>query len=336
MFGSRALVRLALRFALLGVPLGASLIGYFVLDPFKVVRRHDVYYDAEPVSLNRDYVSTEELFRLAPTRPNAFVFGSSRSLAFRCDDWRPYLPASARPFHFDAWLETLYGVASKVRYLDSTGLAIDDALFIFDSQAFARTNNQYSHLFVKHPAVSGEPAVAFQTLFVGTFFANLFFVKYFDYELFRTLRPYMRDVFPPKPVRHLRETNDLIFSADEAELAAGEDAFYAKRAAVFAPRTPVTLPPFLQAKQLALIGEISALFAKHHTRVRVIVSPLYDQYALNPADRRALEHAFGAEHVFDFSGVNAWTADRRNYYEESHYRPHVARALMRAAYGPPR
>ena len=73
-------------------------------------------------------------------------------------------------------------------------------------------------------------------------------------------------------------------------------------------------------------------FAKHRTRLRVIVSPLFGQVSLADADRRELEHIFGRDRVFDHSGVNRFTADSRNFYEESHYRPHVARELLELAY----
>jgi hypothetical protein len=45
-----------------------------------------------------------------------------------------------------------------------------------------------------------------------------------------------------------------------------------------------------------------------------------------------LSGIFGTERVFDFSGVNEFTTDFRNYYEESHYRPQVAREILKRIY----
>jgi hypothetical protein len=327
------LLRLIWRLAPFGLPLVLSLVGYLACDPFRVLRRPATFYDGEPVILNRDVVSTEEFLRLAPTRPNAFVFGSSRSLAFRSSDWRRYLPSDARPFHFDAWLESVYGVERKVAFLDAHGAELRDVLFVIDTQGFERTTNQYSHLFIKHPRLSGEPALLFHGLFAGSFFANLFVVKYFDWKLFGTMRPYMLDVFDPKPMQHFPATNDLTFRAYEDELDQGEDAYYARRTAIFKRQPPSTAAPFLGATQVALLESMQRTFAKHRTRLRVLVSPLFGQVSLAEIDRRELERIFGRSFVFDHSGVNRFTENPRNFYEESHYRPHVARELLELAYG---
>lgn len=329
-----ALFRLVGRVAILALPIGLVLCLYFVFDPFKVLRHHATFYPpGDHVGLNRDFVSTEEFLRLESTRPNAYVFGSSRSMAFRCAEWRRYLPPGARPFHFDAWLETVYGVWRKVVFLDAEGMKIEDALVVLETGDFAQASNVYSPLFIKHPRLSGEPAIVFQTLQAGAFFAHLFFVKYLDFETFGQLRPYMLDVFEQYPLRQVRETNDLVFQGYEDELNAGEDAYYARHAATFTEREPYDAPAMFGARQIAELEEVARIFEKHGTRVRIIVSPLYGQGRLAASDRERLERLFGKERVFDFSGKNAITDDVRNYYEISHYRPHVANELLRIAYG---
>ena len=75
------------------------------------------------------------------------------------------------------------------------------------------------------------------------------------------------------------------------------------------------------------------MFKRHNTCYRVVVSPLYDQIKMNPEDVKALGEIFGAENVFDFSGVSEFTSDYRNYYDDSHYRPNVAREVLNIAYG---
>jgi hypothetical protein len=62
------------------------------------------------------------------------------------------------------------------------------------------------------------------------------------------------------------------------------------------------------------------------------VSPLYDQLKLNPQDKEKLDSIFGKHNVFDFSGINEFTKDSLNYYEASHYRPHVAKRLLEIIY----
>ena len=53
---------------------------------------------------------------------------------------------------------------------------------------------------------------------------------------------------------------------------------------------------------------------------------------LNESDLIYLKDTFGEDNVFDFSGINEFTNDYRNYYEISHYRPHVARKILEIVY----
>ena len=108
-------------------PLVAAVIFYLAADPFCVLHR-PLYQPTHAVAIDRDYVSTELYLRQQPTHDyDSFVFGNSRSTAFRCADW---LAAAGRPgghcFHFDAWKESLFGVEAKVRLVDQLGRQLRD------------------------------------------------------------------------------------------------------------------------------------------------------------------------------------------------------------------
>ena len=90
--------------------------------------------------------------------------------------------------------------------------------------------------------------------------------------------------------------------------------------------------PVIGDEQAQLLRQIAALLHRHRTKVRLIISPDYDQLKLNPADKAALDHLFGRGVVFDFSGINAYTADYHNYYERGHYRPILGERLLQAVY----
>jgi hypothetical protein len=53
---------------------------------------------------------------------------------------------------------------------------------------------------------------------------------------------------------------------------------------------------------------------------------------MSEADIKILQAVFGADSVFDFSGINELTTPFTGYYERSHYRPHVARAVLDSVY----
>src|SRR5271163_1381049 len=95
--------RLLVKIAILAVPLLAMLGIYLSQDPFKVIYDYDNYDADSAFMTNRDVVSTRKLIHTQAQRGyDSFIFGSSRSLAFLCDDWRAHLAPGSRPFHFDA------------------------------------------------------------------------------------------------------------------------------------------------------------------------------------------------------------------------------------------
>jgi hypothetical protein len=59
---------------------------------------------------------------------------------------------------------------------------------------------------------------------------------------------------------------------------------------------------------------------------------MYDQLRIDKTDLNYLEQLFGKSNVFDFSGKNIFTENIGNYYEDSHYRPHVAQKIMEYIY----
>ncbi len=59
---------------------------------------------------------------------------------------------------------------------------------------------------------------------------------------------------------------------------------------------------------------------------------MYDQIPLEKEQLNLLYDIFGKENVYDFSGKNEFTESVFNYYENSHYRPHVAAEIMDIIY----
>ena len=81
-----------------------------------------------------------------------------------------------------------------------------------------------------------------------------------------------------------------------------------------------------------MIREIREIFDRHNTNYEIVLGPQYDQIKLNDDTMNFLYETFGREHVHDFTGVNKWTTDYHNYYENSHYRPCVASEIMEIVY----
>ena len=103
-------------------------------DPLRMLYHHSFgnYYDDQPFELNRGFVATEILLaRYRSEAYDSFILGSSRSFAYRCEDWSRYIP-SAKCFHYSAASENLRGISHKVALLDSLDVPLRNLLIVVD------------------------------------------------------------------------------------------------------------------------------------------------------------------------------------------------------------
>jgi hypothetical protein len=141
-------------------------------------------------------------------------------------------------------------------------------------------------------------------------------------------------IFDDRPSFYELISNEIRFPYFESMIDRDESLYYGQGDHIFYMHTGkvIYFPPCIDDKQIMFLAEIKNIFHKHKTNYKIIINPLYDQIGLNPDDLEYLCELFGKENVFDFSGINEFTNDYRNYYEPSHYRPHVARKIMEKIY----
>ena len=327
------LVKLGARCFALSLPLLAFITLYVILDPFRVVRQHDNYYvGAGRVMLNRDFVSLQMFEKNFPRyRYDSFILGNSRSIFYEWNDWSKYI-GSDKIFHFDASSESLLGIDLKLKYLDRR-CAIDNCLIILDGSALGIVTNQDGHIFTKHYRLSGQNQMAFQMKFFKAFIDKHFLRAYLDLRWHHRFRPSMGEVLDPRVWDYDAAHNELsLHSTIEAEIERGR--YYQEKAGLFPLRDHVkrNAPAVIGSRQMQLLTEMREILGRQKSNYRVVISPLYDQVSLAPADAEALRKIFGADKVSDFSGVNELTSRSENYYESSHYRPVVSRAIMSKIY----
>jgi len=311
---------------------------YIVLDPFRVVRKYDSYYEPPtPVTLNRDFVSTETFLRhQTDYRWDSFIMGSSRSGCYQASDWAPHINSS-RIFHFDASGETLYGIHKKLQFLDQrSDVSLRHILIILDADVLRTTTNSAGILFVKHPLLSGQSRIAFQLEYLKAALAVRFMFAYLDYMASHEVKPYMvaNSLLGHAPMEYDLRHNEIRAGEYERLIASDPVAYYEPRKAIFYERSPVQeyYDALILGSQKILLEEIASILKRHKTDFRIVISPLYDQRRLSLADLGFLKRLFGADSVCDYSGINEITLNVRNYYEDSHYRPHVARRIMAEIY----
>lgn len=324
------------RFISIGIiPLLVLLGTYFYLDPFKVIYTYPDYSHLKGV-VNRDFISTTMFLKNKHKyRYNAFVFGSSRTLAYRPLVWKQYLPKSARPFMFDASAEKISDIYTKIKFLDSINQPIDHALIILcRNVSFENTKKHDGHLFIHHPAVTHRSWTDFHLTFIKAYLSPYFLVSYHTFRMTGKYQPWMKDYLQESADACDPVTNAIDINALEQNILQNPIAYYAQRKALFYhrdSRAQIDETPRMTQRDFEMLQEIVALFKKRKTDYKVVVSPLYEQIKLNPDDKKKLVEIFG-HRLYDFSGKNAFTENPHNYYETSHYRPIVGNTILKQIY----
>ena len=311
--------KILLKLLLATLPLLAIAGLYVYADPFLILRNYpDLYATEKPhLELNEDYVTTETFLRLYPKEHfDSYIFGNSRSRYFTPDQLQKRIEPDIKPYYFGVAAETLFGVVGKLKLIDKSGGQIKHILIIADADLLSKASNSSGHLFRKHPLVSGESNADFQ------------FTSFMDFFSFEAISSYLK-----LPSTMPKGKNDPQLEA-EKKILANRDSYYGPKMSIFFKREAVQRysEPVIQKEQKDLLVAMRAIFDKHRTDYRIVLSPMYDQKKLNPRDMKMLFSILGPEHIYDFSGINDITADLYNYYEPEHYRPAIAYRIMDSVY----
>ena len=306
------------------------------LDFFKIFGFQD-YYASQVVGLNRGMITTS-LFNEYREKEkfDSFIFGSSRSQAFKCENWVSYLGVKAKPFHFDGSGEGIWGISRKIQYIDELGDTLKNALVVLDRTVLSITYPREGHLYISMPCVSKSSTLAYYATFLKASLNPKFLTAYLDYAVFKTHRSYMG--FLIKKSKYDLRTNptngDLWYGRDK-EIEGDSAGYYAKLIEddTFYKRPGTDRSPCnVTDEEKSQLLAIKNIFDKHQTTYKIIISPVYDQIPLETAQLELLEELFGKENIYNFSGPNKFTEPIANFYETSHYRPILANQLMKIIY----
>lgn len=317
-------------------PVILLVFGVVFVDFFKIIGFQD-YYSDQRVVLNREMVTTKTYNHYREQEKfNSFIFGSSRSQAYKCENWESYLEKDAKPFHFDASAESLWGVAKKVQYIDNKGDSITNALVVFDRALLGKTKAPKGHLFISAPSVSNGSKIEYYTTFLKASLKPKFLMAYLDFALFKTNRAYMKPYLQQEKYDYKanKKNADLWYGHDK-EIVDDSLGYYNNllEQGVFYTRPIENVDKLkITIEEIKHLKSIKEIFTNHNTDYKIIISPLYDQIALENTQLQLLENIFGRENIYDFSGKNEFTESIPNFYETSHYRPHVANEIMELIY----
>jgi len=254
-------------------------------------------------------------------------------MVYTVAEWKKHLPANAKPYHFDASKESLFGLYKKLQYLDAKNVSLNNALIIIDHSLLLQDKPSEGTLFINAPQQMGySNFVAFHYAYLKAFYSYNFLYPYLDYTVSGTVKPYMRNELFEQQMTYEPITNEQTHVFEEQEIAKG--TFYNQQRMENLYKRPAEQQYYkacLTDAHKKKLTEIAAILQRHYCNYKVIISPLYDQKKLAPADMVYLKRIFG-NNLHDFSGINTITNNYTNYYENSHYRQHVADTILDSIY----
>ena len=318
-----------------------GVLTFFVFDPFKIIYNHGELMfveDGTPdgFTLNRDVVATEMFLNKKDSlQYDSFIFGSSRASVFSSLEWAKYIDNKAVPFHFIGSGESLFGIWKKIRFLEKLDYPIKHALFVIDFELLQKTKNGTGVIALRHPATAGQ-YVNFYLTHLKEYISTDFFIQYLDYKFFKKKRRYMDKLFD-NDTRGLifdNYKNDWIHAGKARAIEKDSIKYYQSRPKVFyeRPDSALVAPKVIGSRQQQMLNDISRILKQRNVKFRIIINPLYNQKAIDSADLKTLTNLFGAENVFNFSGKNDLTSHKGNYYENSHFKPFIARKILAQLY----
>jgi hypothetical protein len=208
---------------------------------------------------------------------------------------------------------------------------------MLDYDTLSKIKPDARHLYIISPQLENYANIFFFHLtFIKAFYNPQFMRAFLDYKISGKLKTYMtkNNLLIDTPMHYDVITNERIYLVPEEQIEKGE-YYTMERMKVFYQREDKEeeSPVVIHSEQEKMLTEMKSIFDKHHSNYKIIIHPLYNQKKLNAKDLEYLNAVFGKRNVFDFSGINEFTNDYRNYYEDSHYRPIVARKILEFIYG---
>lgn len=314
-----------------------------IWDPFKVFRKYEDYYSNSITDSNKEFVSYMT-FKSKPDRwnINSVIIGSSRSQAFKIRDWIEILNKNnyhnINGFHFDGYAMGLYRIQNLIYYIDNNVKNLKNILLIVDNSTFKEVENPSDVLHMQPPEISNESSILFYYNVIKSSLSKDFLIDNIEYAITHKYKPRMaRSLIKLKYDCHLDKNTGDVFYGYDKEIEEDSVKYYSNLVAkgIFYKRDGNKMyKSVIKKEQIKLLDNIKNLVQRKSINIKIVISPLYDNYAFNINDKKILYQMFGDSNVFDFSANKNFTGNIGNYYEVSHYRPSVAREIMKIVYTP--
>ncbi|HTA61551.1 MAG TPA: hypothetical protein VK835_03815, partial [Bacteroidia bacterium] len=243
LFSILEMKRFLIKIFLFTFPLYAiPIILYLIMDPFKVLYKYNEQVNTGKdyqIVGNRDFQSTQLfLWNYKKYNYDSFILGNSRSMFFQSSSWGKFIKGNI--FHFNASSESIYGISSKLKFLDNENVDIKNVLITFDYSTLINIKNSEGHISIKHPITSNESAIKFHYEMFKGFFSSKAFFAYIDLFFTGTKKKYMELLgIQNNAWSHNMKTNQLTYFVCDKQIKNNANLYYAEKKDLFYSRDTI-------------------------------------------------------------------------------------------------
>lgn len=319
------------------LPLIPFIAAYVILDPYKVLREYDDYF-SDGLGVNKGVVTLHSFNAYNDSlQYNSFIIGSSLTCYFEISEWKKYLPEGAVPFHFDSSGQIVPVTRMFLEYLDASCDSISNVLIVLNSYILKSKYN-YDYLPCLIPPRI-KPGLKYLLSFHYKYFRKISTYNYYSAYVPWYLSGKKEDltnqhIFEPQPIVYNPIINEESIPEWNRMIETDSAAFYAGHPAKIQADTcsykilDNIITPALK-KEFRMISDI---IKKRSVNACIIITPNPALEVLSDEDNRFMSETFGDSYVNLDREFRAEMSDRKNFYDNIHFRPPLSAKYLKRSY----
>ena len=324
----------------LALPFFFLLGSFVVVDPFMIIKDYKDYdHPRANFGLqNLGYISWLKFKKNNPSKHyDSFILGASCTLTYQSKYWKEYI--NGRVFRLPSNDENLYEIVNLLEALEKQPhQKIRNILIVSEPRLLAIDEETKGIMHTFPREVSGRSMFSLGTDYIKGFFSMPFNYSYMKYVVSRMIGRKTGDLAENNQgIADTKTNDDLSISQREADInSKGLLAYYKEKKEVFAGVDTMrheTMPALFGDSQIALLKRVKAVAQHHNAKLKIAIGPNLETGYMNPKDDAILREIFGDKNVVNYN-VPAYKdlEKKENFYDKVHYRPHIAKQILRDLY----
>jgi hypothetical protein len=304
-----------IKLSLTSTLLGATLLATFnaTIDPLNILHTSLLKVN----SLTNERFIKIEYLEEHHKNFNSYMIGSSRIGTTPPTKIEQYIPHS-KFYNLTLQEATLYDYLIHIRYMIKKRYTIKNLYIELDIDTMNYYNNlSKNYLYKPHPYVEDHSLALFYFHYLMRFYP------------LATSEKIRQNITPTLKVQNIIESG--IWKNPSAEKALNQNCkAYTDTVSPFHTNYQRILKYSTKKETIHALKEIVAMAERHQIKLYLFITPhnhkMMDSFLLNDY-LEYLADIVNITDVYDFSGYNSITTDDCNYYEISHYRPHIGELI---------